>query len=57
MPNNASPASRLTPELKDLLDKMFDVKQVRGRGEAGHRVEALRVEGLNPTGLNLRLRG
>lgn len=27
VPNNASPASRLTPELKDLLDKMFDVKQ------------------------------
>ncbi|KAG2421966.1 hypothetical protein HXX76_016348, partial [Chlamydomonas incerta] len=26
-PNNTSAASRLTPELKDLLDKMFDVKQ------------------------------
>lgn len=29
VPNNTSAASRLTPELKDLLDKMFDVKQVR----------------------------
>ncbi|KAG2421965.1 hypothetical protein HXX76_016347, partial [Chlamydomonas incerta] len=27
VPNNTSAASRLTPELKDLLDKMFDVKQ------------------------------
>ncbi len=27
-PNNASAASRLTPDLKDLLDRMFDVKQV-----------------------------
>ncbi|KXZ42321.1 hypothetical protein GPECTOR_162g136 [Gonium pectorale] len=26
-PNNSSAASRLTPELKDLLDRMFDVKQ------------------------------
>ncbi|GLI63203.1 hypothetical protein VaNZ11_006102 [Volvox africanus] len=27
VPNNLSAASRLSPELKDLLDKMFDVKQ------------------------------
>ncbi|KAG2488294.1 hypothetical protein HYH03_013144 [Edaphochlamys debaryana] len=27
VPNNTSAASRLTPELKELLDKMFDVKQ------------------------------
>ncbi len=28
VPNNTSAASRLTSELKDLLDRMFDVKQV-----------------------------
>lgn len=29
VPNNAGPVGRFSPELKDLLDKMFDVKQVR----------------------------
>ncbi len=28
LPNNSSAAVRLSPELKDLLDKMFEVKQV-----------------------------
>ena len=28
LPNNSNAASRFTPELKELLDKMFDVKQV-----------------------------
>ncbi len=29
LPNNSSPVSRLSPELKDLLDRIFEVKQVR----------------------------
>jgi serine/threonine protein kinase len=29
LPNNANAASRLSPELKELLDKMFHVKQAR----------------------------
>lgn len=28
LPNNSNAVLRLSPELKDLLDKMFDVKQV-----------------------------
>ena len=30
LPNNGMAVMRLSPELKDLLDKMFEVKQVRG---------------------------
>ncbi len=40
VPNNTSAASRLTPELKDLLDKMFDVKQVRAHAASASRTKA-----------------
>ncbi len=30
VPNNTGAVSRLSPEIKDLLDKMFEVKQVGG---------------------------